>query len=63
MEKEKITQATMLQWFLPILREEGKSFCKTQQVLARKAMEGLLAHVAPSSDFIEEPVALTAKAS
>lgn len=30
----------MLQWFLPILREEGKIYCKTQQVLARKAVEG-----------------------
>jgi len=31
--------------------------------LARKAMEGLLAQVAPSSDYAEESVGLTAKAS
>jgi putative transcriptional regulator len=31
--------------------------------LARKAMEGLLAHTAPSPDFAEEAVGLSAKAS
>ena len=31
--------------------------------LARKAMEGLLAQIAPSSEFTEEPLALSAKDS
>ncbi len=40
MKKEEITQMTMLEWFLPILRENGKFYNKTQQVVARKAVEG-----------------------
>jgi len=31
--------------------------------LARKAMEGLLAQVPPSVDFVEEPLAFSAKGS
>lgn len=40
MEKEVIPQSVMRQWFLPMLQTEGILYRKTQQVLARKAVEG-----------------------
>ena len=40
MEKKEITQADMLEKLLPLLRQEGKRYRKTQQVLARKAVAG-----------------------